>query len=52
MQQLKQQKDKQMKLVPILDANNHIVDIVDLDRYNTKLPIDAVLMAGETNGLG
>lgn len=45
-QQLKQQKDKQMKLVPILDANNHIVDIVDLDRYNTKLPIDAVLMAG------
>lgn len=45
-QQLKHQKDKQMKLVPILDANNHIVDIVDLDRYNTKLPIDAVLMAG------
>lgn len=45
-QQLKHQKDKQMKLVPILDANNHIVDIVDLNRYNTKLPIDAVLMAG------
>lgn len=45
-QRLKHQKDKQMKLVPILDASNHIVDIVDLDRYNTKLPIDAVLMAG------
>lgn len=45
-QQLKHQKDKRMKLVPILDASNHIVDIVDLDRYNTKLPIDAVLMAG------
>ena len=45
-QQLKHQKDIKMKLVPILDNQNHIVDIVDLDRYNTKLPIDAVLMAG------
>lgn len=45
-QQLKLQKDKKMKLVPVLDGNDHIVDIVDLDRYHTKLPIDAVLMAG------
>ena len=45
-QELKRQKDKKMKLVPVLDGQNHIVDIVDLDRYNTKLPIDAVLMAG------
>ena len=45
-QQLKHQKDIKMKLVPILDIQDHIVDIVDLDRYNTKLPIDAVLMAG------
>lgn len=44
--QLKHQKDLRMKLVPILDSHNHIVDIVDLDRYYTKLPIDAVLMAG------
>ena len=45
-QQLKHQKDIKMKLIPILDIQDHIVDIVDLDRYNTKLPIDAVLMAG------
>ncbi len=45
-QQLKHQKDIKMKLVPILDSQDHIIDIVDLDRYNTKLPIDAVLMAG------
>lgn len=43
---LKQQKEKKMKLVPILDEHNYIVDIVDLERYNTQLPIDAVLMAG------
>lgn len=45
-QELKHQKEIKMKLVPILDNQNHIVDIVDLDRYSTKLPIDAVLMAG------
>ena len=45
-QKLKHQKDIKMKLVPILDSQDHIVDIIDLDRYNTKLPIDAVLMAG------
>jgi len=35
-----------MKLVPILDNEDHIVDIIDLERYRTKLPIDAVIMAG------
>lgn len=45
-QELKRQKELHMKLVPILDDKNYIIDIVDLDRYNTKLPIDAVLMAG------
>ncbi len=41
-----QQRDMKMKLVPILDSYNHIVDIVDLESCITKLPIDAVLMAG------
>lgn len=41
-----QQRDLKMKLVPILDEDNHIVEIIDLDKYRTKLPIDAVLMAG------
>ena len=35
-----------MKLVPILDDEKHIVDIINLDKYKTRLPVDAVLMAG------
>lgn len=41
-----QQRDLKMKLVPVLDNDNHIVEIINLDKYRTKLPIDAVLMAG------
>lgn len=41
-----QLRDLKMKLVPILDDNNHIVDIIDLERFITRLPVDAVLMAG------
>lgn len=44
--EIKRQKELKMKLIPVLDANYHIVDIIDLDRYKTRLPIDAVLMAG------
>ena len=35
-----------MKLVPVLDTEMHIVDIIDLDKFKTRLPIDVVLMAG------
>ena len=45
-QHLREQKQKQMKLVPVLDSDNHIVDIINLEKYITRLPIDAVLMAG------
>ena len=45
-QHLHEQKVKKMKLVPILDEDNHIVEIVNLDKYITRLPVDAVLMAG------
>ena len=45
-QHLHEQKLKKMKLIPILDSDNHIVDIVNLEKYITRLPIDAVLMAG------
>ena len=41
-----QQRDLKMKLVPVLDDENHIVEIINLEKYRTKLPIDAVLMAG------
>lgn len=43
---LHEQKLKKMKLVPILDDENHIVRIVNLEKYITQLPVDAVLMAG------
>jgi NDP-sugar pyrophosphorylase family protein len=35
-----------MKLIPILDEDDHIVELINLERYKTRLPIDAVLMAG------
>lgn len=44
--EIKRQKDLKMKLVPVLDENNHIVEIINLEKYKTRLPIDAVLMAG------
>lgn len=43
---LHHQRELKMKLVPILDDKKHITDIVNLERFITKLPIDAVLMAG------
>lgn len=43
---LRELKRKGMRLVPILDKQHHIVDIIDLEKYITVLPIDAVLMAG------
>lgn len=44
--EIRKQKELQMKLVPILDNEMHIVDVLDLYKYNTRLPVDAVLMAG------
>jgi dTDP-glucose pyrophosphorylase len=44
--EIRRHKKQQMKLVPILDDDNHIIDIIDLERFITRLPIDAVLMAG------
>lgn len=43
---LKRQKQLKMKLVPVLDNAHHIVDIIDIERFQTILPVDAVLMAG------
>lgn len=40
------QKEKKMRLVPILDKERRIIDIINLERYKTRLPVDAVLMAG------
>ena len=45
-QEIRHQKEMQMKLVPVLDKEKHIVDIINLEKYETRLPIDAVMMAG------
>ena len=44
--EIKRQRELKMKLVPLLDADKHIVDIINLEVFKTRLPIDAVLMAG------
>ena len=44
--EIRRQKELLMKLVPILDKEKHIVDILNLGKFKTRLPIDAVLMAG------
>ena len=44
--EIKHQKEMKMKLVPVLDNDMHIVDIINLEKYATRLPVDAVLMAG------
>lgn len=44
--ELRHQKEMFMKLVPILDDEKHIVDIIDLEKYKTRLPVDVVMMAG------
>jgi len=44
--EIKRQRDLKMRLVPILDKKHHIVEIINLEKYKTRLPVDAVLMAG------
>lgn len=44
--EIKRQKEMNMKLVPLLDEGGHIRDIINLHKYKTRLPVDAVLMAG------
>ena len=45
-QEIKRQRDLKMRLVPVLDEENHIVEIINLEKFNSRLPFDAVLMAG------
>ena len=44
--EIRHQKEKKIKLVPILDEDRHIVDIINLEKFKTRLPVDAVMMAG------
>lgn len=43
---LRQHKEMKMRLIPVLDSQKHIIEIINLEKYKTKLPIDAVIMAG------
>lgn len=43
---LKTFRDKHVLFIPILDTEFHIVQVVNLKKYKSHLPIDAVLMAG------
>lgn len=45
-QEIKKQRDLRMRLVPVLDSEKHIVEIINLEKFCSRLPIDAVLMAG------
>ena len=44
--EIKRQRELKMKLIPVLDAESHIIEIINLEEHKTRLPIDAVLMAG------
>lgn len=44
--EIRRQKEMRMKLVPILDKEHHIIDVINLEKYKSRLPVDAVLMAG------
>lgn len=45
-EEIKRQRESKMRLVPVLDKENRIVEIINLESFKTRLPIDAVLMAG------
>ena len=44
--EIKRQRELKMRLVPILDKDKHVIEIINLEKYQSCLPIDAVLMAG------
>jgi len=43
---LKTFRNRRIMFIPILDEYKRVVDVVNLQKFKSKLPIDAVLMAG------
>ena len=43
---LKSYRERQILFIPVLDEEDHILEIYNLAEYHNILPIDAVLMAG------
>lgn len=45
-EQLRQFREQQLPVVPILDKEGHLCQIINLHKQKSLLPIDAVIMAG------
>ncbi len=45
-QKIKEFRNRNIILIPLLDKDNRIADIIDLSVCRSSLPVDAVLMAG------
>lgn len=45
-EQLRQFREQQLPIVPILDKDGHLCQIINLRKQKSQLPIDAVIMAG------
>ena len=45
-EQLRQFRQQQLPVVPVLDADGRLCDIINLRKQKSLLPIDAVIMAG------
>lgn len=43
---LKAFRERRILFIPVLDEERHIVDVVNLQKFKSHLPVDAVLMAG------
>ncbi len=46
LERLRNLRRKGISLIPLLDSERYIEDIIDLTEYRSALPVDAVLMAG------
>lgn len=44
--ELQQLRRRGITLVPVLDSENRLIDIINLDSHGTRLPLSAILMAG------
>ncbi len=45
-EQLRQFREQQLPIVPILDTDGRLYDIINLKKQKSLLPIDAIIMAG------
>jgi dTDP-glucose pyrophosphorylase len=44
--EIRELREKRIKMVPVIDKNNHIVRLADLAKLRSMLPLDVLLMAG------